>query len=699
MDFLFQSKLNPYIKASSKNRLQFAFKTAIYFGVGHISLEIFENGLYTNWPYKLIITLAYILMVAQLKLLEKDYFSSIVLSYVMGEIFNFNLIYTAYFVYPNYEINFSQISAFILIYYQGYLCQGSLSCMFLSLKHTLLWVGTGLYFNKLQLNDIVPFLSACFWLLMLAYQATYFEYIKEQDIIRSKSKVKRANDKINTLLETLKDLVLVVSKDYKLLFKNQSADKFLNNFTLFDALSYFQFSKNYNSQKSEYFNIVEHIKHSFDLKLGSFVNFGIINKEDYFLEFEGRVIDWDGSNVLMIVGRNMSKIIQLERENRENSYKTVLINTVSHELRTPINALLSLGTLVLQSDELSVQNEEHLKVMMGSCAYQLCLINDLLDYAQIMAGCLKVSQIQFNLYGVLSECFGYIEPQLGSQINLIKIVEEVPDLIISDPNRLKQILLNLLGNARKFTFRGLITLRVFYEKPRLMFSCSDTGIGIKASKIPNLFQAFSKIEDSQEMNQQGVGLGLVISNMLVKALGGEGISVISKVGVGSTFKFDVNVTEPEVLNADIAIEDPNIRIPLMLVKSLTSKIKLLLVDDVYFNIMAYLEIFKSEGINCSYAMNGEQAIDMIKENEYSCILMDCEMPILDGWETTKRLYKLRKSGELKYLPPIIGATAYSDAESIRRCYSVGMNDVVSKPCPKDELFRKVKYWILLRNDC
>jgi signal transduction histidine kinase/CheY-like chemotaxis protein len=614
---------------------------------------------------------------------------------MIGEALNLILIYFTFFLYPNYGVIWSQMSGYILYYYQAYLCLTTRSCFLLSLKQSVLWLGVGLYFQKIDINDFSCFVAGFFSLLALQVTSMYFEHLKETEICKSKYRVRELNKKMTEILETIQDLIIVLSTDRKELFSNSALRVFLAKQDLFQVLSTFEYSKQYSNQLPAHKTLAEGIDLALALPVGSAVQFGVVYKQTVYLEWSSKVINWDGCAVLMLCGRDVSKIIELEKENNENNYKSALISTVSHELRTPTNAIMTIGSIIQASGELTKNTSQQMDLLLGSCNYQLCLINDLLDYAQIVAGCLKITKTCFNFEALLSECASFIQLQMGNQIQLLKIIENVPENIITDPNRLKQILLNLLTNARKFTLRGCITLSLKYEKPKLLISCKDTGIGIPEEKLSSLFRAFSKIENSSEINTQGVGLGLVISSMLVQKLGGDGIKVKSKVGVGSTFEFFVLVDEAETCFADIANENPKVQIPLMLVKNINSKVRILIVDDVYFNIMAYVEIFKTEGIRCSYAMNGEEAIEKVLEfDRFSCILMDCEMPILDGWETTKRLISLQTKKVIEKLPPIIGASAHSEDDQKSRCLQAGMKDFITKPCPREILFHKVKFWIL-----
>ena len=397
---------------------------------------------------------------------------------------------------------------------------------------------------------------------------------------------------------------------------------------------------------------------------------------------------------MILFGRNVTQIIQLEKDSLENQYKSGLLRTVSHELRTPINAVVAMTEAIKETKDISSENKERLDIIAGSCTYQLYLINDLLDFAQIIAGCLKILKIQFNITNLLSECLSLIKIQLVEQdIKLELKTFNLPEMITSDPYRLKQVILNLLSNAKKFTKNGFITLEAEYSDESLAIKCTDTGIGISQGKLSLLFTQFGRLDDSYSINPLGVGLGLMISNMLVRELGGEKIQVSSEKGKGSCFSCSISLKNSKDSMIEIPEEDVEIALPWSLTKTMLEKIEVLIVDDTYFNVMALTHVLKTEGFNCSFSLNGEDAITKIKKNDFACVLMDCEMPILNGWETTKRLYELKLNHELRFVPPIIGCTAHSTERIRLQCLEAGMNDVIIKPCPKNSIVSKIMFWV------
>ena len=310
-----------------------------------------------------------------------------------------------------------------------------------------------------------------------------------------------------------------------------------------------------------------------------------------------------------------------------------------------------------------------------------------------MAGCLKVSAIEFKLSELIDDCVKLIQIQIGDRDIKLVVVKalEIPLKIISDPHRLKQILLNLLSNSIKFTKSGSITLEIGLNFNKLKFSVSDTGIGIPENKISMLFKQFGKIEESPTVNPQGVGLGLFISDMIVYKLGGNGIGVTSKEGFGSCFWFEIELkenAEPGVLNTNPNESFITSVFPL----KNPEKPKILIVDDIYFIVLALKQTLELEGIVCEYASNGKEAIEKIESTKYMCVLLDFDMPEMNGWETASKLKELRNNNKIT-LPPIIGNSSYCDEEMRSKSLLAGMDDLITKPCSKEELITKVKYWI------
>lgn len=690
---LIEDTLLEYINISARKRLQFIQKIIGFLGVIIFALEMAAFDAFENIQHKLI-NLSFHFAPWLINHFAKKWPSSLpYFSFILGEFYNLGAVYTCYFIFPEFSTIFCLIGPYISTYYQTYLLKGAKISFLFSIKQTFLWLLPGFYLSIIPTDNIPKLLMPIIVLILLQSISCYFDYQKAIEICKSKIEVKKISNQMSLILETIPDYIMVVSESMIKLFDNTSLEILMGEKELNMFLKEFHYKSKFDTKLEKDATFYEDIKNTFNFRLNTSFSFGIIEYSNELIEWNGKIVQWDEREALIISGRNVTKVIRLEKEKAENEYRSMLVNTVSHELRTPTNAIMTIASLIKQSESVSAINKERLDIIIGSCSFQISLINDLLDYAQIVAGCLKICTIPFVLSQLLNDCINYIEVQLGDEIKFFRDFRNIPDIIITDPNRLKQIILNLLSNARKFTRKGSITLKATYKFPQLYIKCKDTGIGMPSEKKFKLFTLFGKLDDSSIANPQGVGLGLMISNMLVKKLGGSNINVASSIGKGSKFSFSIQAELPDTNICDIPDEKASVSIPLFLAKSLSSPKEILVVDDIFFNIQVYMHLFKDEGIKCEYALNGEEAVNLIKTKAYSCILMDCEMPILDGWETTKKLHDLKSKGIIKKLPPIIGATAHSDSDIREKCLSSGMDDLIIKPCEKEVLVKKVLYWI------
>lgn len=676
-------------------RLNIAYYISLILGCVNIFSELVTKSIYDNWEYKAILIIVYGSFILVNKKINQDLSLVKYVSFLFGEILNCILIYFAYIEEPECALIWIQMSGFVVTFYQSYLLTSVKSIIIFSVKHTLEWAIAGIYFNIINMNNLAPFISGLFALPIFMFACLYFDYLQDIDLCKSKAKVKIEVKKIKNLVEAISDSIFVINIKLEAVFMNPAGKSLLQNFNFQDYIRKMQYHIRYPQSSSQSLILSEDIKCSFSYELNSDCSFGVTKESELFVEWSGKVVLWENETCVILLGKNVSRIIKLEKDSEENQYKSILLRTVSHELRTPTNAILSMAELLKESQQITGDNVEKLDLMVSSCTYLLCLINDLLDYSQIMAGSLKISKIAFDVNQIMSECMKLIQVQLtGSTIKLaVNYLSDVPHGLISDPYRIKQIILNLLSNARKFTVTGHISLEVEHKEPYLIISCQDTGVGIPEDQIPKLFTQFGRL-DTSNLNPQGVGLGLYISNMLTYELGGSGIKVKSTLGTGSTFSFSIEVEEMTQyqLADDIPDENPSITLPNIEISNINKGREVLIVDDTYFNILAFKHILKSEGYRCDYAINGKDAIEKIKNKAYVCIIMDCEMPILDGWNTTKELKRMLRLGQIQKLPPIVGCTAHSSEVVKYRCQECGMVDFILKPCPRELIVEKVNNW-------
>lgn len=375
---------------------------------------------------------------------------------------------------------------------------------------------------------------------------------------------------------------------------------------------------------------------------------------------------------------------------RANKTKSEFLANMSHEIRTPMNAILGFAD-ILQSSGLTKEQKNYLDIINESGRSLIQIIDDILDFSRIEAREIHFDNIPIDIRKISSDVINIINIGMNrGRIRLFeKIEDEVPEIILGDPLRLKQVLINLLSNAVKFTNVGDVKLVVKVKKNMgkwvsLYFAVSDTGIGIPDDDTDKLFKPFSQIDSSSSRKYKGTGLGLVITSSLVKKMGGE-ISVRSKKGEGSTFSFVLSFEKEErpVQKELISIEKIK---PEWKIKP--EKLKILIAEDQKVNSMLLDYILKREGFKTRIAENGIEAIKFVKEEKFDLILMDIQMPEMDGINAAKQIRKLIKEDI-----PIIALTADAMKGDRERFIKSGMDDYLKKPIGKNILLDTIRRWI------
>lgn len=365
-----------------------------------------------------------------------------------------------------------------------------------------------------------------------------------------------------------------------------------------------------------------------------------------------------------------------------NIQKDHFIANISHEIRTPINAVLGFTDLLLD-EETDTVKLNYLKSVRTSGDNLLYIINDILDLSKIEAGIFQIDKSPFNLYQTIENVFSILGLKAHQKKLFLgkSIAKNVPEYIIGDKNRLSQILINLLGNAIKFTHEGRVNLNVYLEGYTILrFEVSDTGIGIPENKLASIFERFSQAEEDTSRQFGGSGLGLNISKLLVEKQGGE-IEVESSFGRGSKFSFTLPFEETTE-------QKTNLKKPKRTATTSTQSAKILMCEDNEMNQNLMKAVFLKTNHTLDIANNGKEGLKLLGEKEYDLILMDIQMPELDGNQTASIIRQ-----ELKLTIPIIAITAHSTIKEKERCLAIGMNDYISKPFNKTELFEKIDYLV------
>jgi PAS domain S-box-containing protein len=361
--------------------------------------------------------------------------------------------------------------------------------------------------------------------------------------------------------------------------------------------------------------------------------------------------------------------------------KQQFLSNMSHEIRTPMNAIIGF-TKVLLKTNLSAKQKEYLTSIKMSGDALIVLINDILDLAKVDAGKMTFEQIPFKLSQSISAMLHLFETKIQEKnLTLIKQYDDrIPEVLVGDPVRLHQIILNLVSNAVKFTSKGKISVTVKLvseddEKVTIQFSISDTGIGIAKDKMDKIFENFQQASSGTARLYGGTGLGLAIVKQLVEPQHGT-ISVKSKIDVGSTFSF---VLPFQKTKADVEIVpqlvelDPGI-----------TNIKVLVAEDIALNQLLMRTLLDEFGFECDIATNGKIAIEMLQAKSYDIILMDLQMPEMNGFETTEYIRHSMNS-----VVPIIALTADVTTADLAKCKAVGMNDYIAKPVDDRLLYSKI----------
>jgi PAS domain S-box-containing protein len=505
--------------------------------------------------------------------------------------------------------------------------------------------------------------------------------------------VKNTQDKkFQSFLESVPDAIIIVNKEGNIEYSNTQTEvlfgyeksEIIGN--KIELLMPSKFKDTHQNHREGYFDKPKGRKMGEGMQLFAKHK----NESEFPVEISLSKLDTDDGFLVCASIRDVSQQKRIEKElieaiiKAENAVKSKqqFLANMSHEIRTPMNAIIGFTKVILKTD-LTPKQKEYLNAIKMSGETLIVLINDILDLAKVDAGKMVFEKLPFKLSLSISTMLYLFETKIQEK-NLKLIVKydsNIPEVLIGDSIRLHQIILNLVSNAVKFTFEGKITVAVRKlteddENVTIQFSVSDTGIGIEPKKINKIFENFQQAHSQTSRIFGGTGLGLAIVKQLVEAQGGS-IYVESEMDKGSTFTFVLSFKKAHgetVLDTEITD----------LVDNHIKNIKVLVVEDVELNQLLMKTLLDDFGFECHIAENGKIAIEKLENDSYDVILMDLQMPIMNGFQATDYIRNTLKSSI-----PIIALTADVTTVDLDKCQAVGMNDYIAKPVDSRKLYSKI----------
>ncbi len=513
---------------------------------------------------------------------------------------------------------------------------------------------------------------------------------KELSLTNQKIKAERDNTmtKLENIVDNVNGVIFETDLNGKFTFLNNSWTDY-TGIPVEKALGreYREFLPTRNNDRNENIDDLysakdEEVKFIFKYKIG---------KKMFWFEAKTKLVRDHNQKALGYIGTIIDvtnlKTTEIELQ-RASKSKDEFLSTMSHEIRTPLNAVTGLSNILLMEDYLPAQTE-NLKALKYSSEHLLGLINDLLDFDKIKSGKIKIVKQQFNLHIFLENIkshFSLRANEKNLRFNLI-CEQDVPDKLIGDKLKLTQIVNNLLSNSLKFTEKGGINLSVSLLQPlsndkvRLHFKISDTGIGIPQNKQAAIFKSFVQVSTETSIKYGGTGLGLPICKKLLK-LQGSDLTVTSKTGMGATFSFIIdyemdrspNNSKKESIKLKEVFEPINV--------------KVLVAEDNKMNVLILKRFFVNWNVEYRITENGQQAIEALLLEDFDLVLMDLQMPILNGYEATQHIRNLKNKDKAKM--PIFALTAFAQTDIMKKTEQYKMNGFMSKPFDPNKLYKLLK---------
>lgn len=558
-----------------------------------------------------------------------------------------------------------------------------------------------------------PYLTIFFIFAVLATVFT-IRRTKEDEYIKALGTIQNMRTQLFNIMQAMPESVLILSENQDVLFFNRESQKLFQTDQSdrikikLETMKYTDNSSSLAPPNQFYLDIMNYLESEDD----RVTLFGVTELNGRPYEWRGTKSEWDDIKILILTAADVTSIISYERIKAEVESKTILLRTVSHEIRTPTSTIVTLSE-ALKEAQLDDEVMNKVIIINISSKLLLSLINDLLDFSRLIADSFSITKFEVKLRDLIEETYKlfYIQAEQKSLDYRYFIDPLLPEIIITDPNRLRQVIVNLISNSLKFTLCGKIKLEaILTDKSSMMIKVSDTGLGIPHTKLKNLFDPFSSNRDAK-LNPQGCGLGLFISNKFAQLLGSGPIQAESKLHEGSVFYFDVDIgmnkhiliqsSEEELRDEHMISERSFETIPRNMIAHssfIQTQAEILIADDNIFNLLVMRNFLSSTGYRYEEASTGLEAVKKVKEmnatkNNIKVIVMDLEMPEMTGIEATKEIMNLYNLKEIAYVPAIIGYTADDSEERIKQCEEAGMKECLSKSSSKNAFLSLIKKYL------
>ncbi len=382
--------------------------------------------------------------------------------------------------------------------------------------------------------------------------------------------------------------------------------------------------------------------------------------------------------------------------------KSQFLANMSHEIRTPMNGILGTAELLART-KLEDKQQRYVDTIIRSGRALLTIINDILDFSKVESGKIELVDRPFDFVTCVGDVVALLTPSCSrKQIDLQIAVEEgLPSFYVGDVGRIRQILTNVVGNSVKFTETGGVTVSLKRQlvdgRAELRIDVIDTGVGIPADKIDEVFEKFSQVDNTSARRHEGTGLGLAICKSLIERMGGR-IGVTSTLGVGSTFWITLplpvheQVATAPAASIDQTSAEINGNATDMVAPTSTGGNKVLLVEDSLVNQEVARDFLESMGCTVQVAKNGQEAVTAIDSETFNIVLMDCQMPVMDGFQATRVIREKETTAKARRIP-IIALTANAFESDREKCMAAGMTDFLTKPFMPDEFEATVRKWL------